>query len=567
MPSAAIRPASNRRLAALVLLAALGALPALAQSAPQNSDHRSSPPETSYRIAGTVVNSATGEPLRRATVAALSEEDSQTVAAVESDSQGHFSLEGLPAAKYQLTASKRGFRTAFYDEHDEYNTAIVTGPGQETSKLTFRLVPGGILHGTVFTDGGDPVEDARVMLFLKSHEGKPGGRVTQTDSTSTDDTGAYEFNNLAAGEYLLAVVAEPWYALHHSSNHTRKGSSSVDGNESSPDPASVLDVAYPVTYFDSTTEEASATRIVLAGGSREEANISLHAVPALHIEVDTPRKQNGSIARAELRQTVFGTVVSAESAGFLDSMQTGTTEFSGVAPGHYELAQGDPPRVVELDATSNQQVDPSLGTPTASVRGTLRTPSGSILPDDCSLSLEPADSSQPQSPIQTPCIRGAFSFSSVPPGEWQLSAESAGRQLPIASITAGNRTRAGDLITVQDRPLSVVVTVSQGTTRVQGFAHKNGTGAAGVMVVLVPKDLAAMDGLVRRDQSDSDGSFSLHDVIPGQYTLVAIEDGWELDWAQPQVIARYLRGGIAVTVSESSAKITTLTHPVPVQTR
>jgi hypothetical protein len=544
--------------------ALLLALPALNQPAPQISTRLQDPAASLYRIAGTIVNAVTGEPVRHATVAALSEEDSHTVAAVESDGEGHFSLERLPAAKYQLTASRRGFRTAFYDEHDGYNTAIVTGRGQETGSLTFRLVPGGTLRGTVISDGGDPVEDARVMLFLKSHGDKPGVRIGQSDSTATDDTGAYEFDNLAAGKYLLAVVAEPWYALHRASNRARQKSFSIDG---APDPAAALDVAYPVTYFDSTTDEASATTIELTGGSREEADITLHAIAALRIEVETPRKQDGSIARAELRQTVFGTVVGAESAGFLDAMQTGSTEFSGVAPGHYELAQGDPPRVVEMDATDSQRVDPTLGTPTGSIRGTLRVPAGAPLSDDCNLTLQPADASQRQSPIHTVCIRGAFSFPTVVPGEWELSAESAGRQLPIASITAGSRTRSGNLIAVEDRPMSVAVTVSQATTRVEGFARRDGKGVSGVMVALVPKALAALEGLARRDQSDSDGSFSLRDVAPGSYTLVAIEDGWELDWAEPQVIGRYLPGGITVTVTDRSGKLTTLTAPVPVQAR
>jgi hypothetical protein len=560
----------------LLLLSVLTAAPGLTQSSAQNPARHSSTAETLYRIAGTVVNSVTGEPIRHATVAALSEEDSHTVAEVESGNEGHFSLEGLHAAKYQLTASKRGFRTAFYDEHDDLNTAIVTGPGQETGNLTFRLVPGGTLYGTVISDGGDAVEDARVLLFMKSHHGKPGVRIAQSDSTATDDTGAYEFDNLAAGEYLLAVVAEPWYALHRSfkyGNRARRNSAAAADSEDVQDPATALDVAYSVTYYDSTTDEASAAHIEVAGGSRAEADITLHAVPALRIEVDTPRKQDGSIARAELRQTVFGAVVGAESAGFLDSMQTGTTEFSGVAPGHYELAQGDPPRVVELDATASQQVDPALGVPTGSVHGSLRTPAGAPLNDDCNLTLEPADASQRQSPIQTACIRGAFSFPTVPPGEWQFSAESAGRQLPIASVTssatgvAGKRTRSGNLIAVQDRPMSVVVAVSQTTTRVEGFARRDGEGVAGVMVVLVPKDLAAFEGLARRDQSDSDGSFSLRDVVPAQYTLVAIEDGWELDWADPMAIGRYLLGGIAVTLTDRSGKLTTLTAPVPVQSR
>jgi len=536
------------------------ALPALAQSS-----IRASSPNGLYRIAGTVVNAATGEPVHHAAVAALSEEDSHTVAAVESDSEGHFSLERLPAAKYQLTASKRGFRTAFYDEHDEYNTAIVTGPGQETDRLTFRLVPGSVVRGVVITDGGDPVEGARVMLFLKSRDGKPGGRINQSDTAATDDTGAYEFTGLSAGEYLLAVTADPWYALHRSSSRARQQSEAAASSDG--DPAAALDVAYPVTYYDSTTDEASATRILLAGGNRMEANITLHATPALRITVETPRKQDGSIARAELRQTIFGTVVASESAGFLDAMQTGTTEFTGVAPGHYELAQGDPPRIVELDANSSQQVDPTLGTPTVSVHGSLLKTAGGAFVGDCTLTLESADAARRPIPILTACMRGSFSFPTVPPGRWQLTAESAGSQLPIASITVSGRTRRGNLIAVQDRPLSVVVAISQGASRVTGFVKRNGKGVAGAMVVLVPKEMAALEGLARRDQSDSDGSFSLRDVVPGEYTLVAIEDGWSLDWAQPEVIARYLPGGVAVTVTDSSGKLVSLNASAPVQTR
>jgi hypothetical protein len=547
--------------------ALLLALPALTQNAPSNLPGAASSTSGLYRIAGAVVNSTSGEPLRHATVAVLSEQDSHTIAAVESDDDGHFSFDRLPAAKYQLTASKRGFRTAFYDEHQEFNSAIVTGPGQQTDQLTFRLVPGAILHGSVTTEGGDPVEQARVMLFLKSRNGKAVGRTVLSGNTATDDTGAYDFSNLAAGEYLLAVVAEPWYAMHRSSRRSNQLNPNTADTLGAADPAAALDVAYPVTYYDSTPDAASATRIVLAGGSRVEADFALHAVPALRIQVNTPRKEDGSIARAELRQTVFGAVVGAESAGFLDSLQTGTTEFNGVAPGHYELAQGDPPHIVEMDATSNQQVDPSLGTPTAAVRGFLRTTAGAPLADDCNLALNPVDDSQNQSSIQGICVHGAFSFPSVQAGQWQLSVESAGKPWSVASIALGSQVRPGNLIAVGDKPLSVVVAVSQSSTRLEGFARRDGKGVAGVMVVLVPRKMAALDALVRRDQSDSDGSFSLRDVVPGDYTLVAIKDGWELDWAQPQVIGRYLPGGVAVTVTDSSDKLATLTAPVPVQER
>ncbi|MFZ0393698.1 MAG: carboxypeptidase-like regulatory domain-containing protein, partial [Terracidiphilus sp.] len=68
--------------------------------------------------------------------------------------------------------------------------------------------------------------------------------------------------------------------------------------------------------------------------------------------------------------------------------------------------------------------------------------------------------------------------------------------------------------------------------------------------------------LARRDQSDSDGSFSLADVPPGRYTVVAIADGWNLDWQDRAVIARYLRAGEPVTIDTQSGAVVPLPRPV-----
>jgi hypothetical protein len=91
------------------------------------------------------------------------------------------------------------------------------------------------------------------------------------------------------------------------------------------------------------------------------------------------------------------------------------------------------------------------------------------------------------------------------------------------------------------------------------------------MVLLIPKDPAAFPELVRRDQSDSDGSFAIRDAAPGEYTVVAIEGAWGdgngLDWTRPEVIGRYLPGGVAVTVTDTMEKVVRLPRPVPVETR
>jgi 5-hydroxyisourate hydrolase-like protein (transthyretin family) len=547
---------ATRILCHTALFLAAAAIGAHAQSVPKTT--------SGYRIAGTVVNAASGEPVRRATVALLSEEaDGHIVESVETDNDGRFSLDGLPAAKFPLTASKRGFLTAFYDQHEGYNTAIVTGADQETSGLVFRLTPGAALRGVVTADGGDPVDGAKVMLFLKPHGHNPGARITQAGEAATDDTGAYEFDDLAAGEFLLVVKAEPWYAMHPSFD-------SEENQQPKAASSTLLDVAYPVTFFDSTNDEASATPISLAGGSREEANINLRAVPALHLTAEMANKPNGGIASPALLQIVCGAPISVERSRTPNPSGTGpaetnVAEFYGVAPGHYELTQGDPPRVAELDATSSQQIDPNLGTPAVAVSGRLQSSNGAALPANLSIILSSLED-KPHAPLQTQCNNGSFNFAAVPPGAWELILASPTKSLPVTAITIGNRTRAGSKFTVRDQPLKVIATISLSETRVEGFARNlKGKGQPGVMIVLVPKEPSAFPALVRRDQSDSDGSFSLRDVVPGQYTVVAIQDSWELDWGGQEVIGRYLSHGVAVTVTESSGKLLRLAEPVLVQ--
>jgi hypothetical protein len=259
-------------------------------------------------------------------------------------------------------------------------------------------------------------------------------------------------------------------------------------------------------------------------------------------------------------------------------------EFVGVPPGHYELQQGDPPRIADLNASASQQVLSTAGTPTAAIHVTLRNANGSVLPDKLQLALNWADPAHPRTRIVAACDKDEASFEAVPPGVYELLvlSEDENWLYPVASIAADGQTRPRNKITVSDHPLSLTVTLNPSDTLVEGFVKKAGVpgdrsivagveksskGLAGVMVVLVPNDPANHLDLFRLDQSDSDGSFALRGVAPGHYTVVAIEDGWGLEWARPEVIGRYLSGGIAVTVTERSGKLVRLSEAVPVESR
>src|SRR5260370_37706718 len=102
-------------------------------------------------------------------------------------------------------------------------------------------------------------------------------------------------------------------------------------------------------------------------------------------------------------------------------------------------------------------------------------------------------------------------------------------------------------------------------TMVEGFVKRSGKAAAGVMVVLVPANAESNIELFRRDQSDFDGSFVLPGVIPGSYTVIAIEDGWSVDWSRPALLARYTPRGQKVTIGPQIQKSVSLPEAVEVQ--
>jgi hypothetical protein len=503
-----------------------------------------------FRIGGVLSNAVTGEPVRKGVVQAM-DATGHAVAASTTDADGRFSLDHLGAAKYQLTASKRGFLTASYDEHDEFATSIVTGPDQDTTHLQYKLMPNAVVRGVVTSDDGEAVANASVMLFKRPK--RQGQRIERTGGAQTDDTGEFEIGDLPGGEYLLAVTAEPWYALHGNAAGKRN---------------SALDVAYPVTFFDSTTDERAATPIELAGGMRQEINISMHAVPSLHISIPAPERTDGSVVVPQIQRLAFGTIVDTQSSGdFFGGAQGRTLELSGIAPGRYELSMGEPQHVVDVDLSANRQIDPQAGAAATAVRGAVRMRSGGATPEEMTLTVNRLDGGAGQSQFATEVRGGRFTFMPVPPGEYEVLATGGDKQMPVIATAVGPKIQPGNVVTLREGGPALVVILSEAETKIEGFAKSGEKGVAGAMMVLLPRDSAQWKALTRRDQSDSDGSFAFRDVAPGEYTAVGIKDGWPLDWTSPAVMERYLRAGTNVTVSATAGKVVKLPGPVAVQSR
>jgi len=120
----------------------------------------------------------------------------------------------------------------------------------------------------------------------------------------------------------------------------------------------------------------------------------------------------------------------------------------------------------------------------------------------------------------------------------------------LKSVSATGAQVVGHTVEISSgTSVRLSLTMSSGVGRVNGTALRDSKGYAGAMIVLVPQDLQNDSTLIRRDQSDSDGTFSLQNVLPGRYTLVAIENGWNLEWLNLPALQPYLMNGEMVDVS------------------
>jgi uncharacterized surface anchored protein len=523
-----------------------------------------------YRIAGTVVSKTDAHALARARITVRDAKDSKKFQSMITSENGKFEFTGLPAGKYSLSGAKRGFVTASYDQHDQYSTAIVTGAGLDTEALLLRLAPDAVIAGKVLDEAGDPVRHATVTLYYQDHSSGVD-QIRQNRSAQTDDLGEYELTPLQPGTYFLSATAKPWYAVHPPSESSRssRGTSGSDGQtEAAPTVDRSLDVAYPVTYYPDVTEPDSAMPIAIQGGEQVQADFHLNPVPSLRLLFRVPDDGNNGFFMLQLRQPVFDGYTYLQTDG-TRSVSPGLVEATGIPAGHYDVrlsGQGQGLQMAGVDLTKDGEVDTSKAAAVGSVKVSVQIPGAAILPPQLNVGLRSGNRLIAVS--QGIDSKGEGDIPQVAVGRYEVVVWGGGKTYSIARISAEGAEVSGHTLTVAAgaKP-SVSITVVSGSTEIQGMVTQAGKAFAGAMVVLVPRNPELDRDLFRRDQSDLDGTFALRGVVPGSYTLLAIENGWDLDWSQATVITAYLKHGRKIEVGSQEGRPMNVADPIEVQSK
>ena len=183
----------------------------------------------------------------------------------------------------------------------------------------------------------------------------------------------------------------------------------------------------------------------------------------------------------------------------------------------------------------------------------MKTLHGEELRSDVSLSLR--DERRRTVAWARTTAKGEAIFEGVPAGRYAIMA-SFNQPPPytIGKMAIGGVEMEGHDITVgENTTLDIDATLMAGVVSVEGVVkRKDGKPASGAMVALIPRGMEAQTHFerIRWDQSDLDGTFTVRQILPGKYTLIAVEDAWGTAWLKQGVLEKYLEHGQELTIGE-----------------
>jgi hypothetical protein len=490
---------------------------------------------------------------------------------IDADERGQFSITLPSAGTWQLTAMASGFVAQAYEEHQEFSSSIVLTPESPTYDLVFRLRPEAVISGEVVDEAGEPVRNAQVSLL--SVPASSPDRATDSPAVrgavQTDDRGVYEFASLSPGDYRVTVQVQPWYATAAQSR--RFGPSDA----SALDPS--LDVTYPLTWYPGVDDPAMAETISMHGGDVAQADFHMVPIPSIHLRIVPPAGVSANAppnGRAPLFPVVERISTGVNGGGgfnpvSMTNISPAGIDVGGLAPGLYQVrlqGQGSDNRVavVELTAGGVHTLDMNAAPTVANIAihfdGLTDVDENSLQvvfdSDDgrrvVPMNMEPRGGGN-QRGRSGGGMRGQERVVEVAPGRYRVTL--VGRpNVYLTGITGQSAEVKGRYVTVHAGDSSLTLHVATGTATVTGIVKSEGKPCVGAMVMLVPATLGDTGSFafLARDQSNTDGSFDLTNVIPGQYILVAIEDGWHINWSDQSTLRQYLTHGVPMDLGASA---------------
>lgn len=513
--------------------AAVYTLVVLAATSLQSQPVTLARPEGRYTVSGTVVNSVTGEPIRRALV----QLSGTTAKVMLTDESGRFEFNEIPSGQSGIMARKPGF----YSPSEAAREGAVPQwieVGPNTGLISLKLIPESVLTGKAVNVSDEPLESVPVAILApRMIEGRKQWETL--GFARTDEDGVFRVANLTPGNYY--VRAGP-----------------VVGNRFAGLRAANRQFGYGTLYYPAATSRDAATAMELHAGERGQTDFVLKKEPLFHITVTV----NG--ASDEQRPSLQ--VINSEGDPLPVPMRlAGITSFQfNLPPGEYllvavgsrlltSLADGTPPQQI-LSATTTVNVAsdldgiqlslaPAVSIPVVVHRESVRQHSRPVsFPQAMPVSIELRSrdrrlAGESHSPILLG--RDAASKIVIPnlaPGKYAVSLRGNG-QWYVAQARCGNT----DLFTED-----LVVPAGAQMPPIEVELRDDGATLNGVVemrkekkkpsVLIVPMRAGEMPTVA---PVHDNGVYWHEALAPGDYEVIAFEQIENLEYANPAVVSKF----------------------------
>jgi len=463
---------------------------------------QSAPPRKTYRISGTVVNNATGQPIARVRVLTHPADDSSKETEVTTAADGRFAFDVPSAGMWSLYAERKGFTRQGFGQRPgvpDSMTQVVTGPNLDTEHLSFPLDPPAILTGKVTSETGEPVL-AAIEIIIQLETGRR--QYQRIRSAPTDEQGEYRIWDMPAVPcYVLAVAPNQEFAA---------------------------------TYYSDTTDPHTATLLDLKPGQEYPANFIMRRAHGAAIHITGHFNWQIAMLSAEGPQGSEAIVAQSE----------GSAPLSNIPPGRYTLTlfnsqTGEQTsKRIDMGADDLTVDAPFADAPALTARVRMADPKAGF-PSNLTFLLH-ADGAY-QTHARTVSADGTFTVPGLAPGQYKLLLATPG--VYIQSATSENAHIADRIVDVPGTgTVKLEIVLGNDGGHISGFLCSHGKPVAPARVVLAPRPDSLNSAEYRSYQTETDGSFRYDAIPPGDYILFATAD-FKLEFGNPTAIARFLSSG------------------------
>jgi hypothetical protein len=528
----------------LFLLAGLAMLCTVSMNiAAQAQRDETQTPTTTGTITGRVVTDS-GQPLPNASISLRGSQPLFQPRTTTTDSEGNFQVSGLDPVLYGVAASAPAYVMPARDPDSQPNYYRVG------DTVTVSLIKGGVITGLVQSSTGEPVVQIAVkaVMVRDANGQRPKYSAFQMQRT-TDDRGIYRIYGLLPGTYVVStggrgVFNAFFYAYENDAP----------------------------TYAPSSSRDTAAEIIVRAGEEIGSVDIRYRGEPGHTISgfvSGTPESNLNMPSNVTLLHISNGAPMSS-SFSFQPPNSKGFA-FYGVGDGEYDLvaqaslgpgetAISEPRRITVkgADITGIELLVKPLG----SIGGRVALEKSDA--PECKNKRQPlfsetlvvarrSEKDLPQDQPRllsffaaqgSPSKAGEFQLRNMAPGPYTLVARffakywylrSIAREAPAPASAIAGKTgtpkRLADLardginLRFGERHRDITFTLTEGAASLRG-AVKPASGEAvpsKLYVHLIPAEKENLEDVLRffADEVQADGTFTLNNLPPGRYWIIA----------------------------------------------